>query len=227
MSGATAIHCAVCGGPARPPFHAPRPPELSPDMDMRPGEPVRSTLRDWVQGCGQCHAASWDLTTLPPQAASVVQSAPYHALTADAAEDTLLFRRWAMICVAAGDNVMAAEATLMAAWAADDAADVTEAAKLRRDVAALWATPADPMTALRLLDVLRRAGDFAAVESRGQLLAASGPDAFAAAIVTFQRDRAAARDVGRHLLSSAAPGHTLPPDLPKPGFWGVMLSASP
>jgi len=223
MSGASEPRCAVCGGPARPPFHAPRPPELAPDMDMRPGEPVRSTLRDWVQGCGKCGAAAWDLTALPPQAAAVVQSAPYRALSGEAAEDTLLFRRWAMICVAAGDAEMAAEATLMAAWAADDAADVTEAAKLRRDVAAQWAEPADLMTALRLLDVLRRAGEFSAVETRGQALAARGLDAFAAAVVAFQRDRAAARDVGRHLLSTAAPNHALPPDLPTPKFWGVLF----
>ena len=106
----------------------------------------------------------------------MVESAPYHALSLEAAEDTLLFRRWAMICVAAGDQEMAAETALQAAWAADDAADMVEAAKLRRDVAALWGEPADLSKALRLLDVLRRAGEFAAVETRGQKLAASGRD---------------------------------------------------
>ena len=143
-------------------------------MDMRPGEPMRSTLRDWVQACGKCGAAAWDLSTLPAGTKAVVESAPYHALSLEAAEDTRLFRRWAMICVAAGDQEMAAETTLMAAWAADDGADMVEAAKLRRDVAALWGEPADLSKALRLLDVLRRAGEFAAVETRGQKLAASG-----------------------------------------------------
>jgi len=223
MSIATELHCAVCGGPARPAFHAPRPPEISPDMDMRPGEPVRSTLRDWVQACGKCGAAAWDLTTLPAQAAAVGQSAPYRALSTEAAEDTLLFRRWAMICAAAGDTAMAAEATLMAAWAADDAADVTEAAKLRRDVAALWGEPADLVAALRLLDVLRRAGEFSAVEARAQTLAAGSLDPFATGVVAFQRQRAAARDVGRHLLSSGVRDHSLPPDLPTPGFWPLLF----
>ena len=134
-------------------------------MDMRPGEPMRSTLRDWVQACGKCGAAAWDLSTLPAGTKAVVESAPYHALSLEAAEDTRLFRRWAMICVAAGDQEMAAETTLMAAWAADDGADMVEAAKLRRDVAALWGEPADLSKALRLLDVLRRAGEFAAVET--------------------------------------------------------------
>ena len=231
MSGASELRCAVCAGPARSPFHAPRPPELAPDMDMRPGEPMRSTLRDWVQACGKCGAAAWDLSTLPAGTKAVVESAPYHALSLEAAEDTRLFRRWAMICVAAGDQEMAAETALMAAWAADDGADMVEAAKLRRDVAALWGEPADLSKALRLLDVLRRAGEFAAVETRGQKLAASGAtsgatgglDAFAAAVVGFQRDRAAARDVGRHLLSSAVASHVLPHDLPTPKFWNALL----
>jgi hypothetical protein len=219
MSETSTLHCSLCGGPARPPFHAPRPPEITPDLDMRPGEPVRSTLRDWLQACGNCHAAAADLSVLPPAARSVVQSAPYQALSLEAAEDTLLFRRWAMICLALDDKPAAAEALLQGAWAADDAADMTEAAKLRRDVAALWADDPDPATALRSLDVLRRAGDFAGAEALGAKLAAATPDAFTAAVVAFQRARVAERDIGRHLLSSAAPDHALPDDLPKPKFW--------
>jgi hypothetical protein len=90
-------------------------------------------------------------------------------------------------------------------------------------VAALWGEPADLPTALRLLDVLRRAGEFAAVETRGQKLAAGELDEFAAAVVAFQRDRAAARDVGRHLLSSAVASHVLPRDLAIPKFWNALL----
>jgi hypothetical protein len=190
---------------------------------MRPGEPVRSTLPDWLQACGRCHAAAWDLSALPPAAKSVVESDAYRALSTEAAEDTLLFRRWAMICLAAGDKEEAAEATLQAAWAADDGADMVEAVKLRRDVVALWGDPPDLATGLRLLDVLRRAGEFAAVEARGAQMAAGALDAFAAAVVAFQRASAAERDVGSHLLTSAAPDHVLPDDLPKPKFWGRLF----
>jgi len=190
---------------------------------MRPGEPVRSLLQDWLQACGACHAAAPDLSALPPVAKSVVESAAYRALSTEAAEDTLLFRRWAMICQAAGDKEAAAEATLQGAWAADDGADMVEAAKLRRDVAALWGDPPDLPTALRLLDVLRRAGEFAAVEARSAKMATGGLDGFASAIVAFQRARAAERDVGGHLLSSAAPGHAVPDGLPTPKFWGRLF----
>jgi hypothetical protein len=219
MSETSTLHCAVCGGPARAPFCAPRPPEIAPDLDMRPGEPVRSTLRDWLQACGTCHAAGPDLSALPPEAKPTVASTDYRALSMEAVEDTLLFRRWAMICLAAGDKSAAAEAILQGAWAADDAADMTEAAKLRRDAAALWGTTPDPATALRLLDVLRRAGEFSAVDALGAQMEAGGLDAFAAAVVAFQRARAAERDVGSHLLSSAVPADLMPAALPKPKFW--------
>jgi hypothetical protein len=193
-------------------------------MDLRPGEPVRSTLRDWVQACGSCGAAAWNLSALPPTAKTVIDSAPYRSLSLEAAEDTLLFRRWAMICQAGHDAESTAEATLMAAWAADDAADMAEAAKLRRDVAALWGAPADLPTALRRLDVLRRAGEFGAVETQAQQLAARPLNEFAGAVVAFQRDRAAARDASRHLLNSATPHHILPDDLPMPKFWELLFA---
>jgi hypothetical protein len=224
MSSTSTLHCAVCGGPARMPFHAPRPPEIAPDLDMRPGEPVRSTLRDWLQACGSCGAAAPDLSILPPAVKSVLESTAYRGLSTEAAEDTLLFRRWAMICLATGDKEGAAEATLQGAWAADDAADMMEAAKLRRDVAALWGESPDLATALRRLDVLRRAGEFAAVEAQGAKMAAGAQDAFAAAVVAFQRAHAAERDVGGHLLSSAAPGHVVPSDLPTPKFWDRLFT---
>jgi hypothetical protein len=160
MSGSVEFHCAVCGAPARQPYHSPRGPEIAPDLDMRPGEPVRSTLRDWVQGCGQCGAAAHDLSVLPQEAGSIVSSPAYRALSTNGTEDTLLFRRWAMICQGTGNDEMAAEATLQAAWAADDGADMLEAARLRRSVVDLWSGNTDLPTGLRRLDVLRRAGSF-------------------------------------------------------------------
>jgi hypothetical protein len=101
---------------------------------------------------------------------------------------------------------------------------MVEAAKLRRDVAALWGEPSDLPTALRLLDVLRRAGEFGAVEAWGAKMTAGRLDGFASAVVAFQRAHAAERDVGRHLLSSAAPDHAVPDDLPTPKFWDRLFN---
>jgi hypothetical protein len=204
MTEVKQVQCAVCGAPVRTPFRAPQP-EIAPDLDMRPGEPARSTLPDWIETCGTCRAAAPDLTALPAGAGPVVKSDAYHALTGAVSEETLPFLRWAMICRETGDAPTAAEATLQAAWAADDAADTAGAASLRREVARLWGEPADEETAVRLIDVLRRAGEFAAAEARADALAKQDLNEAAAQIVAFQRARIAARDIGRHLISSAVP----------------------
>ncbi len=220
-------HCAVCGGPARPPFRAPQP-DIAPDLDMRPGEPARSTLRDWVQTCGQCSAAAPDVSILPKAARSIVEGEQYRALTTTTSEETLPFRRWALICQGTGDTANAAEALLQGAWAADDAAAMTDASTLRQEAAALWGETADVGTALRRLDALRRAGQFESAAHWAKLLAARGLDETADAVIAFQQARIAVRDIGRHLISSAirppahAP-HVSHGKRPSPGFWGRLF----
>ena len=131
------LTCGVCGGAARAAFRAPQP-EIAPDLDMRPGEPTRSTLRTGSRSAPKCGAAAPDLAALPAAARAVVESDDYRMLSTTVLEETLPFRRWALICEHAGDRAQQAEALLQAAWAADDAAAMTEPAKLRTEVAALW-----------------------------------------------------------------------------------------
>lgn len=220
--------CGVCGHPVRPPFRAPQP-EIAPDLDMRPGEPTRSTLRDWLQTCRNCGAVAEDLAALPAEARTVVESEDYRMLSTKVSEETLPFRRSAMIAAALGDAARQAEALLQAAWAADDAALMVEAAGLRTQVAALWGDMAPSgELALRRLDVLRRAGQFdgaAAWADRAETLVTED---LGRAIAGFQKQRIEARDVGRHLISSV-----LPPPSHKPhvthgkrtttGFWSRVL----
>ncbi len=219
--------CGVCGSTARKAFRAPQP-EIAPDLDMRPGEPARSTLADWMQTCRRCGAAAPDLTVLPASAREVVESEAYKALTIGVLEETLPFRRWALICADAGDRANEAEALLMAAWAADDAAAGAEASRLRLQVAALWDGTTDVETGLRRLDALRRAGTFAEAEAWADRLTELTHEETATAIIGFQKARIAMRDVGRHLISSA-----MPPPLSAPhvsygkrastGFWSRLL----
>jgi hypothetical protein len=197
-------HCGVCGEVAAPPFRAPQP-EIAPDLDMRPGEPARSTLPDWVQTCRSCTAAAPDLQALPASAKPVVESDAYRALTTSGLEETLPFRRWAMICRDTGDIANEAEALLQATWAADDAAAMTDAAELRHRVVRLWGDPVDEETAMRQLDVLRRSGAFDVASARAEALARRGLSDTAVSILNFQQARIAARDIGRHLISSALP----------------------
>ena len=93
---------------------------------------------------------------------------------------------------------------LQAAWALDDAGDDAGAATLRRRAAALWGHGATVQDAIRVLDVLRRAGDLAAARTHAAHLAARpGLEDTDAAVLRYQEGLIAAGDTGRHLLSSA------------------------
>jgi hypothetical protein len=227
MSQTNGKTCAVCNTPSRAVFRAPQP-EIAPDMDMRPGEPTRSTLSDWIQVCPRCGAAAPDLSALPSTARAVVESDEYRALTTAALEETLPFRRWALICERTGDRPQQAEALLQAAWAADDAAAMTEAARLRTDVAALWDGTQDIELALRRLDVLRRAGHFDQAAAWAAMLAEQEQEETARAIIAFQQAQIATRDVGRHLISAALPPPSHAPHVShgkraQTGFWSRLL----
>lgn len=222
-----ALSCGVCGHAVRASFRAPQP-EIAPDLDMRPGEPARSTLREWVQICAGCGAAAPDLAALPPGARAVVESEAYRLLSTQVLEETLPFRRWALICEATDDRAQQAEALLQAAWAADDAAAMTDAARLRAEVAALWAGATDVELGLRRLEVLRRAGLFEEAEAWARTLMEREPDELARSIITFQAARIAARDIGRHLISSALPPPAHAPHVSHgkratTGFWSRLL----
>jgi hypothetical protein len=202
--------CGVCGSPSQPAFRAPQP-ESAPDLDMRPGEPARSTLRDWIEVCPQCGAAAPELAALPPTARAVVESDEYR-----------------LICERTGDRQHQAEALLQAAWAADDAAAMSEAAKLRSDVAALWEATSDVEVGLRRLDVLRRAGQFESATAWAETLSGWEPNEVSRAIIGFQVKRIAQRDIGRHLISSALPPPSHAPHVSHgkrttTGFWSRLL----
>jgi hypothetical protein len=223
----SSVQCGVCGAPAGPAFRAPQP-EIAPDLDMRPGEPARSTLRDWVAVCPGCGAAAPDLAALPASARAVVESDEYRMLSTSALEETLPFRRWAMICAATGDRAQQAEALLQAAWAADDAAAMTEAAGLRTEVAALWDGTKEVELGLRRLDVLRRAGLFEAAADWAVAMTERGVDEVGRSVIKFQQARIAARDIGRHLISSALPPPAFAPHVSHgkratTGFWSRLL----
>jgi hypothetical protein len=219
--------CGACGAAVRAPFRAPQP-EIAPDLDMRPGEPSRSTLRDWVQVCPRCGAAAPDLSALPSAARAVAESEEYRMLSTSVLEETLPFRRWALICERTGDRAQQAEALLQAAWAADDAAAMAEPARLRGEVAALWDGTDDVELGLRRLDVLRRAGLFEAAEAWATVLSERGPDDLARSLIAFQRARIRSRDIGRHLISSALPPPSSAPHVSHgkratTGFWSRLL----
>lgn len=209
--------CAACGIAAPSPFRAP-PAEGAPDLDGRPGEPTRSTLRRWVLRCRGCGACAPDLATLPPAARETVRSPAYHAHHSS-------FLRWAALAAGTPDE---AEALLQAAWEAEDTG--ADASALRRRAASLWPAPTDVEAALRLADIQRRAGLLA--EAAATLDAWPEGDDSSVRIAAFERARVAAGDTGRHLLSSALRPPARTPHVihgkraAGGGFWGRLLGGA-
>lgn len=147
----------------------------------------------------------------------------YKALAGSGPERAFL--RHALLCEAAGDRAEAAGAVLQAAWVRDDAG--TDATGLRHRAAALWAGGDTMQDALRVLDVLRRAGDPAAAAQAARLLARAELGETDRAVVEYQQGLIAAGETGRHLMSSALrpPAqrphvtHGRAPAAAKRGFW--------
>ena len=161
---------------------------------------------------------------LPGGAEAVVRSDAYHALRIPG--PAMPFLRWALICERTGDPTAAAEATLHAAWARDDASE--DAAGLRRRAVTLFGKPDGLEAALRLVDMLRRAGDYAEAAACADTLDPAELDENSAAILAFQRDRIAAADPGRYMISSALPPPARRPHVThgrtqETGFWGRLF----
>ena len=187
---------------ARPPFRPP-PAELAPDLDGRPGEPTRSTLPKWIATCRRCGASAPDLSRLPDGAGDTVRAPGLPGAARPRPEKPAL--RWACLCSGLGRRAEAAEATLQAAWALDDAG---------QDAAASAATPS--RSGDRRTGRTTRCANSTSCAAPGTSPApaswptrwpapwtAAAQDEDTAAILAFQRARIAAGDTARHMLSSA------------------------
>jgi hypothetical protein len=199
--------CGVCGHESRQPGFRPPVPEQAPDLDLRPGEPVRSTMARWLEACPHCGYAAPDIAEAHPAAAQAVAAAPYRALIADTAHPVLArrFLAWAHVLEETGALHAAAEATLHAAWVADDLNRDDLARLWRREAVALWRSgPAlDAEQSVRVIDALRRAGDFAEAEAAAEALAASDPPEAVAQVAALEARLITAEDGGRHSIASA------------------------
>ena len=201
--------CAVCGaGSHQPPFR-PNPPEQAPDLDLRPGEPVRSTMARWLQQCPSCGYAAPNITKAHPAAAQAVAAAPFRALMAEATHPPLArrFLAWAHVLEETGALHAAAEATLHAAWVADDLGRDELARLWRLDAVALWrgGPPLDSEQTVRVVDALRRAEAWGDAAATAEQLSEAEPPEAVAQVVNLEARLIAARDAGRHTVATALP----------------------
>ncbi len=90
-----------------------------------------------------------------------------------------------------------------------------------------WGRAEGAESGLRLLDVLRRAGEAGAAAALAERLSATPLDESSARVLAFQRTRLEAGDTGRHLLSSALRPPARMPHVAhgrqKGGFWRSLL----
>ena len=203
------IVCAVCGTASRQAPFRPGPPEQAPDLDLRPGEPVRGTMERWLQQCPSCGYAAPDIAKAHPAAAQAVAAAPFRALLAETSHPALArrFLAWAHVLEETGALHAAAEATLQAAWVADDQRLSELARHWRLEAVALWrAGPRlDGEQTVRIIDALRRAEAFDDAQHTAESLQRAEPPEAIAQVVGLELRLIAAQDSGRHTVATALP----------------------
>jgi hypothetical protein len=142
-----------------------------PDFDTRPGEPLRSTLPDWIQRCPNCGYCAPDLSFAQDRVSSIVNSESYQQVLSDPiyplkAREFLCF---ASILDRIHQYADAGWSALHAAWVCDDAAAAGPAAACRTQTLELWrrGKPAGQMFSddmasefALITDLYRRTGQF-------------------------------------------------------------------
>lgn len=204
-----AVRCAVCSHESRQPRRRAAPPEQAPDLDLRPGEPLRSTMAEWLQQCPRCGYAAPDLSRAHPAAAQAVAAAPFRSLVNEAAHPPLArrFLAWAHVLEESGALHAAAEATLHAAWVADDLGKPDLARAWRLEAVALWRSgpPLDAEQSVRVADALRRAEAWEDAAHTARALARGAPPEAVAQVAALELRLAEEHDARRHTVASALP----------------------
>jgi hypothetical protein len=137
--------CAACGAVSNQivlPFSPPIPATAPPDFDTRPGEPVRSTLLEWVQYCPECGYAVDDISEIAEGVREIVSSAEYRQLVGDSSlpAQARPFLGYARILERLQAFPDAGWCAMHAAWVCDDRLEDAAAIRCRERAILLWRT---------------------------------------------------------------------------------------
>lgn len=140
------------------------------DLDTRPCEMKRSTMRSWIQCCPTCNYCADDASKFDERCREILMGDAYrnemHS-RGDKEKLSSLFTCAAMLYKASGDRTSAAWAHLRTAWIFDDAGETDLAHTHRNKAAELFLsilkeggrfTSQDGGSEAIVTDVLRRAG---------------------------------------------------------------------
>ncbi|MCK4375664.1 MAG: hypothetical protein KAX19_10055 [Candidatus Brocadiae bacterium] len=169
------VRCDVCGGQSECIRIVSTNALGPPDLDMRPREMERSTMRHWVHRCPHCGYCASELSESPTGADAVVEKTEYkdQLKNPDYPELANSFLCKAMVDRATGDLVEATWALIRAAWACDDSGSPEKASACRQQAAQmLEMAQADGQDVAEqegvsdavLVDLLRRSGQMERAE---------------------------------------------------------------
>lgn len=186
------------------------------DLDLRPAQMMRSTMRNWVQQCPNCGLCAASIDKAPAGAAELVRSPRYQALLSDATRMPQLarwFRAQSLLEERGGHLASASHAALCAAWACDDARETEAAIDCRNHAIGLFVRAADSGQSptdgserggrnLVLIDLLRRTSHFDEARARCQLVLEAA-DPTHRAIAQYQLTLLDAADTAVHRVDEA------------------------
>jgi hypothetical protein len=164
------VRCGLCGSASKQQIAPAAGSREAPDLDTRPGEPLRSTIKFWMQLCPECGYASSDISSIHEDASDLIATADYQRQRFDSQTPEVgrPFLCHALILNHVKQYADAGWTALHAAWACDDAGDDAAARRARELAIGYWkhgklhgqSFGELPEEFALVTDVLRRAGRF-------------------------------------------------------------------
>ncbi len=203
------LTCSFCGTTDRYPLLGSTNSVGRPDLDTRPPEMMRSTMRLWVQECSTCGYVAKDISQPPHASASLYcgEGGWRGIAYSDYPDLAARFLKLADLQEGVGHTFEAAWSALRAAWSCDDREDEAHATACRqraigyfsRTVGQVRMFPKEPgaMEAL-FADIHRRAGDFDGAIHWTDTGIEQRPDSAISAVLYFQRAKSMVQDRARY-----------------------------
>lgn len=153
--------CAVCGEKSvHEVIVEQEAPAEAPDLDMRPGEPVRSGIKYWVSKCPACGYCNSSIEIPVKFTKEYLESSNYNKAGDDLAGR---FMKKSLACEKNSQWEEALKSCMYAAWVCDDEGDNERATECRRAAVRIYDTHGAAFKGsadikLLVADLLRRSG---------------------------------------------------------------------
>lgn len=159
------VVCSVCGNKSSHTIITEVEASGVPDMDLRPPEPHRSSMKYWVMECPKCGYCNGSLETSLDTDRSYLESKEYKTLGGIETDNSLVSRfvRKALVCLKNRDYAEAMQSYLYASWIFDDEENTEKARECRTEAISIIENSSlkeDDNFLLLRADLLRRNGEF-------------------------------------------------------------------